>query len=98
MKENVFYVAPPLEEESIVSLYDNVAKEMGIDPELCTYDCTKIEVSPERETIIRKYYKTKRLTNYEISMNWLLFGPKVNTSLIKDVVKIDFRFFEIREN
>lgn len=98
MKENVFYVATALTEESVVSFYDNVARTLGFDPDMYTYDCTKIEVSPERETNIRDYYTKKGLSAGDISMTWLMIGPKVNNSLFGEVVKVEFTFFNLVEN
>ena len=86
------YISVRLEPEHVLDFYD--ACRDILNPEFnedAQYDCTKIEVSKERFEIIEKFY-AERYSADSFTYTWLMVGPKVNTELTGEVVKIQEGF------
>lgn len=80
-----------MEPETVSAFYHRIAEMLGYDPADCTYDCTQIEVSPERQITIESIYPDP----ISFSMTWANLGPKVNEDLTGNEVYIHDKF--IRE-
>jgi len=63
----------------IADFYDLIAKKTGADPELCHYDCRYICVTKAVQDELWRYWKEEKgLTNEQIAMGLLHYGPKAN--------------------
>lgn len=72
----------------IVDLYNKVATQLGFDCKGCGYDCTKINVSENIADQIRSTYEDPGA----FGMDWLIYGPKVDSDLEDNVVALDTGF------
>lgn len=70
--------------ETVSAFYYAIAEALGYEPSECVYDCTKIEVSPERQTVIEGLYPDP----VSFAMTWANLGPKVNEDLAGNEVDI----------
>lgn len=79
----------------VVELYDAIAKQLGKDPEKCSYDCRKINVARNIQDGFFEYYKeqddgrTKESALMsQIAMLLLNYGPKVDETLNNNEVEL----------
>ena len=69
---------------SIVDLYNYIAIKLGLDPEKCHYDCTKINVSNGIFENVQEWYKQQcKNADYKLAfgMDWCCYGPKADENL-----------------
>lgn len=89
----------PIPPCGIATLYDAVAREMGIQPTIDTkYDCTKINVAPNIQDGFYEFYSsnakvinpTTSETDIRVGITMLLAmsGPKVDAALKANEVEI----------
>ena len=87
------YISVRLEPEHILDFYDACRDVLKPEKdEDAHYDCRRIEVSPERYNILEKAHSDAGLSVQAFPIKWLMFGPKINTELFGEVVKIEEGF------
>lgn len=93
----------PNKNYSLIELYDTIATTMGLNTDLCRYDCRKIEIASNLQDNIYRYYidensdKTKTEVELAVTMMLALSGPKINKQLQNNQVKI-YDGFIVKEN
>lgn len=76
----------------ITELYDRVAKQLGFNPTVSRYNCTKITVAKNIADNIFDYYKDQGVEESSVGMTWVIYGPKAVETLDHNEIEIEDGF------
>ena len=83
---------------SIQELYNRIALACEINPNtVSTYDCSKICVSPRVQDEIFNYYRDQAMTDIDIGMMWVVYGPKAIPELSEHEVTVEEGWYTLTD-